>query len=78
MIVITELHGMVWQPPLCAHIVRCGGVAGCSYVCYLIFQLKTHHDLFEGEGDEEEPMLSITTAMFMLALITIIVAIASE
>lgn len=60
------------------HIPALPPVCTCSYVCYLVFQLRTHHDLFEGEGDEEEPMLSIFTAMGLLALITGVVAMNSE
>lgn len=50
----------------------------CSYICYLVFQLKTHHDLFEGEGDDEQPMMSLFTAMTLLTIITVIVAFCSE
>mmetsp|Transcript_31238 Transcript_31238/g.56706 ORF Transcript_31238/g.56706 Transcript_31238/m.56706 type:complete len:477 (-) Transcript_31238:3378-4808(-) len=52
------------------------------YGCYLIFQLKTHADLFEEEEDDEdgkeEPMMTVFTSIFMLAVITGFVAIASE
>ena len=49
------------------------------YVCYLAFQLHTHHNLFQGDdGDEEEPVLSLPAALLMLAGITALVAFCSE
>lgn len=50
-----------------------------SYTAYLVFQLKTHHDLFSPDDDQEaEPILSLTTATLLLTVITVIVAFASE
>lgn len=49
------------------------------YVCYLVFQLKTHKDLFVEEGEEEEePRLSVGMAFSLLLIITVIVAFSSE
>jgi Ca2+:H+ antiporter len=52
----------------------------CRYVMYLIFQLKTHHSVFAGEGEDEgeQPALSLLAALGCLTVITIIVAICSE
>ncbi|KAL4448639.1 hypothetical protein ABPG75_005858 [Micractinium tetrahymenae] len=48
------------------------------YLCYLFFQLNTHVDLFQGEGEEEEvPALSLSGAMFCLTAITLIVTACS-
>jgi len=50
------------------------------YIFYLLFQLKTHKDLFDGgeEDEDEEPRLSVACAFTLLVIITVIVAIASE
>ena len=50
------------------------------YVCYLAFQLHTHHSLFQGEddGEAEEPVLSLPAALLMLAGVTALVAACSE
>ncbi|KAL4424647.1 hypothetical protein ABPG77_002265 [Micractinium sp. CCAP 211/92] len=49
------------------------------YLCYLFFQLNTHVDLFQGEGDDEEvPALSLSGALFCLTAITLIVTACSE
>ncbi len=48
------------------------------YLCYLLFQLKTHSSFFsESEGDGE-PALSLVAALGALAGITCIVAVCSE
>merc|ERR1719375_2209081 len=44
------------------------------YLCYLVFQLKTHAYLFEdpdGEGEEEEALLTACFASVMLAICTV-------
>lgn len=48
------------------------------YCCYLFFQLKTHVDCFTGEANEDEPGLSLSGALSLLTIITLIVAVASE
>jgi len=50
------------------------------YGLFLIFQLKTHQDLFssEGDDDEEEAMLSVSFATVVLGLTTVQVAINSQ
>jgi Ca2+:H+ antiporter len=48
------------------------------YVCYLVFQLKTHHDLFTNSDEEDEPIMSLPFAIGVLAVITVIVAVCSE
>ena len=53
-----------------------------TYAGYLLFQLKTHTHLFEGEGggdeEEEEKILGAWGAVFWLALITVFIAYLSE
>jgi len=51
------------------------------YGCYLVFQLVTHTDLFEGEEgevDDDERILGASGAVFWLAVITFFIAILSE
>jgi len=54
------------------------------YVLYLIFQLRTHSKLFDGENqasddsDPEEPQMSPWAAAIVLILVTITVAICAE
>jgi Ca2+:H+ antiporter len=49
-------------------------------VCYLVFQLKTHHDMFTSEDEEndEQPALSVSASISMLTVITLVVACCSE
>ncbi len=49
------------------------------YLCYLVFQLGTHHDLFADNSSEEGevPALSLSGSMACLTLITLIVAACS-
>ena len=47
------------------------------YGGYLLFQLKTHRDLFTGEESEEEPALSLVAAVGTLLGITVLVAVCS-
>lgn len=53
-----------------------------SYVAYIFFQLVTHREAMqEDEGDEgeaEEPAISITMAITVMSLVTVIVAFSSE
>ncbi|KAK9852807.1 hypothetical protein WJX84_009290 [Apatococcus fuscideae] len=48
------------------------------YACYLLFQLKTHEDLFASDEGGEAPCLSLSGAIGGLAVITVIVAVCSE
>ena len=48
------------------------------YVCYLAFQLYTHHELFCNEDDADEPNMSLGCAVIMLTIITAIVSVSSE
>ncbi len=56
------------------------------YVMYIVFQLKTHSELFDevnseeqgGEGEEEEHILSPWAAGVALCLVTILVAVCAE
>ena len=51
------------------------------YVCYLVFQLKTHTELYEeGEDGEEEeaPILPLWGAIALLAATTVLVSVISE
>jgi Ca2+/H+ antiporter len=60
-----------------------GGAAVCRYLLYLFFELHTHNFLFTSSselegGDHSTPRLSSAGAVFLLALITAGVAVASE
>lgn len=53
------------------------------YMCYLFFQLKTHHYLFDAEhqqedADEEEHILSPWAAGIALLVVTLMVAVCAE
>lgn len=53
------------------------------YAAYLFFQLNTHADLFQDEGDEEEeeeevPDLSPVTASILLAVATVVTSFATD
>jgi Ca2+:H+ antiporter len=48
------------------------------YLCYLFFQLKTHHSMFVEEDSGEQPSLSLVAAIGMLGAITAVVAVSSE
>lgn len=54
------------------------------YVLYLVFQLKTHSQLFDAEsqdapdGPHEEPQMSPVAAAFVLVIVTIAVAVCAE
>ena len=49
------------------------------YCCYLLFQLRTHASYFSAEEEgEDEPVLSLSGALGLLAAITVVVAICSE
>ena len=51
----------------------------CRYVAYLTFQLYTHHSFFTPDDDgEEQPVLSLSGAIFGLGIITVLVAFSSE
>jgi hypothetical protein len=51
----------------------------------LVFQLHTHHDLFDGDGDGgedvgggEKAQLSVAASLIALTVITVTVSLASE
>ncbi|EFJ40822.1 Ca2+/H+ antiporter, cation antiporter, membrane protein [Volvox carteri f. nagariensis] len=48
------------------------------YMCYLVFQLKTHTELFKGDDDDAVPMLTLGTSIGLLTAITAVVAVCSE
>lgn len=51
------------------------------YAAYLVFQLKTHSDLFQDEGaddEEEQPDLSPFTAAVLLAAATVVTSFATD
>jgi len=51
------------------------------YIAYLFFQLKTHADLFDAEGEEEgegAKVLSVWAAVACLVLVTILVAVCAD
>mmetsp|Transcript_8992 Transcript_8992/g.12783 ORF Transcript_8992/g.12783 Transcript_8992/m.12783 type:complete len:559 (+) Transcript_8992:42-1718(+) len=47
------------------------------YIQLLIFQLKTHTDIFEDE-DDEEPVMSMTVALVGLCVVTLMLAFLSD
>ncbi len=47
-------------------------------MCYLFFQLRTHHDIFCGDDEDEEPVMTFPGALAVLAGITVAVATCSE
>jgi len=55
-------------------------VMGFVYIAFLVFQLRTHADLFVGEENEEEEEadLAVSTAILMLFGTTVCVAYCSE
>jgi len=64
----------------------CSMIMASAYVAYILFQLVTHRDVMnaedeeeeDGEGAEGEPTIAVSTAITLLFVISIIVAIASE
>ncbi|CAJ1340636.1 unnamed protein product [Effrenium voratum] len=55
------------------------GVVAAIYVCFLVFQLGTHSDMFlGGEDEEEEVTLSALCALLVLIGATVAVAACSE
>lgn len=48
------------------------------YACYLYFQLRTHHDMFCGDDEDEEPVMTFPGALAVLTGITVAVAVCSE
>ncbi|KAK9915517.1 hypothetical protein WJX75_000169 [Coccomyxa subellipsoidea] len=48
------------------------------YLCYLLFQLKTHSSFFSESEGEGEPALSLVAALAALTGITVVVAVCSE
>lgn len=67
-----QLAWEVYEIGLTLH--GCGG----RYLCYLLFQLKTHSSFFSESEGEGEPALSLVAALFALTAITVIVAVCSE
>ena len=73
----------VWKCQQLHSVTLCGNMscAGClwhRYGCYLVFQLRTHHDLFCAEDEDEEPVMTFPGALTVLAAITVAVAVCSE
>jgi Ca2+:H+ antiporter len=48
------------------------------YVCALVFTLVTHQHLFRTPSEEEEPVWTVRTAVIVLVIATILVAVESE
>lgn len=50
------------------------------YLIYLLFQLKTHHRLFQTPGDEEneEGILTVFEGSLVLVLVTVLVSVCAE
>ena len=48
------------------------------YICYLIFQLKTHKSYYEGDDIEESPIIGRPFAVFLLLFTTACVAVCSD
>jgi Ca2+:H+ antiporter len=48
------------------------------YLQLLIFQLRTHVHLFEGDGDAERVQISLSVALFALGFVTLLVALFSD
>ena len=68
--------------PGCNPLERRGSAR--SYLCYLLFTLKTHSSVTTGLGNEsaaveqETPALSLSAALLTLSGITVVVAVCSE
>ena len=76
----TTMHLGCFRGVLFGSRVVCGRARG-SYLCYLLFTLKTHQAATEplAEGAEPEtPALSLSAALFALTGITVVVAVCSE
>jgi len=62
----------------------CAFILGIIYILYLVFQLKTHSELFEEEEDDElsegdtKISMSLAAGVVMLFLITVLVVCCSE
>ncbi|CAE7218393.1 CAX5, partial [Symbiodinium sp. CCMP2456] len=55
------------------------GVVAAAYICFLVFQLCTHSEMFAGEeDDDEEANLGLGPAILILLLATVAVAFCSE
>ncbi len=50
----------------------------CRYALYLFWQLRTHSDLFMGDDDGDEPVMTLGGALLGLTAITATVAFCSE
>ena len=67
----------VQQP--CSPTCHLSCLTCCRYVAYLTFQLYTHHSFFTPDDDgEEQPVLSLSGAIFGLGTIAVLVAFSSE
>lgn len=59
----------------------CAMISACAYCAYILFQLVTHREAMaeeEGDGDEEEPTVSIISAILLLCGTTVVVGFSSE
>lgn len=78
---VTTTDGMVYENGTLLPVSRtCSLIIASAYVAYIVFQLVTHREaMSDAEGEsEEEPVLTVQTAIAMLFFITVLVAIASE
>ena len=63
----------------CSPSCHSSSLTCCRYVAYLTFQLYTHHSFFTPDDDgEEQPVLSLSGAIFGLGTIAVLVAFSSE
>mmetsp|Transcript_62255 Transcript_62255/g.145993 ORF Transcript_62255/g.145993 Transcript_62255/m.145993 type:complete len:420 (-) Transcript_62255:74-1333(-) len=76
--VFNSIDGTTKQDILEVSRASSGVVAG-AYVCFLIFQLFTHSDMFAGgEDEEEEATMSACSSIVLLLAATVAVACCSE
>lgn len=76
--VFTTIEGTSKQDVLEVSRVS-SGVVAAAYICFLVFQLCTHSEMFAGEDeDEEEANLGLCPAILILLLATVAVAFCSE
>jgi len=49
-----------------------------TYVQFLFFQMKTHRDDFDDDDNDEQPSMSVASALFLLAIVTLAVSFCGE